>query len=131
MGKILVVDDDPATTRLLELILSQEGYEVITVNDAREALPTALVHDPSLVLLDLMMPSMDGVSVCKDLRAELQFAHLPIVFFTSASDIENKVLAFGSGGNDYVVKPIHPQELKLRVKAWVGNGQGNGNPGGK
>jgi DNA-binding response OmpR family regulator len=76
-----------------------------------------------------MMPSADGVSICKDLRAESRFAHLPIVFFTSASNVEKKAMAFGSGANDYIVKPIHPQELMLRVKALIGNGANgkNGN----
>lgn len=128
MSKILVVDDDEGTTQLLDLILSKEGYDVITINNGSDALPTALTYNPNLILLDLMMPHMDGVSVCKDLRAESQFARLPIIFFTSASDIEKKMMAFGSGANDYIVKPIHPQELKLRIKAFMRNG-GNGKNG--
>jgi DNA-binding response OmpR family regulator len=73
-----------------------------------------------------MMPSVDGFEVCKNLRANSQFARIPIIFFTSVSDVEQKVAAFGSGASDYIVKPIHPQELKLRIKVLIGNGK-NGN----
>jgi DNA-binding response OmpR family regulator len=121
MGKILIVDDDQGTTKLLEFILSKEGYDVASVNDGTETLTTALAYNPNLILLDVMMPSMDGLEVCRDLRAESNFAHVPIVFFTSASDIDKKVAAFGSGANDYIVKPIHPRELKLRIKALIGH----------
>jgi len=122
MGKILIVDDDQGTTKLLEFILSKEGYDVASINNSGETVSTALAYNPNLVLLDLMMPSVDGFEVCRDLRAKSQFAHIPIIFFTSVSDVDKKVAAFGSGANDYIVKPIHPQELKLRIKALIGNG---------
>jgi DNA-binding response OmpR family regulator len=127
MGKILVVDDDQGTTKLLELVLSKEGYDVITINSGVDTLPTALTHSPNLILLDLVMPNMDGFEVCKNVRARPQFAHTPIIFFTSVGDVEKKVMAFGLGANDYIVKPIHPQELKLRIKALIGNGGNGGN----
>jgi two-component system, OmpR family, response regulator ResD len=126
MGKILIVDDDQGTTKLLELILSREGYDVASVNNSSDTLPAALTHDPNLILLDLIMPSVDGLEVCRNLREKSQFARVPIIFFTSVSDIEKKVTAFEAGANDYIVKPIHPQELKLRIKALIGNGS-NGN----
>lgn len=128
MGKILVVDDDQGTTKLLELVLSKEGYEVVTVNNGNDTLPAALTYGPNLILLDLVMPNMDGFEVCRNVRAKSQFAHTPIIFFTSVSDVDKKVMAFGLGANDYIVKPIHPQELKLRIKALIGNG-GNGKIG--
>ncbi|HEX9388038.1 MAG TPA: response regulator transcription factor [Anaerolineales bacterium] len=127
MGKILVVDDDQGTTKLLELILSKEGYEVVSVNNSCDTLPTALTYDPNLILLDLIMPNGDGFEVCRNVREKSQFAHTPIVFFTSVGDVEKKVVAFGMGASDYIVKPIHPQELKVRIKALIGNGNGNGN----
>ena len=120
MGKILIVDDDRGTTKLLEFMLSKEGYDVASVNDSGETLLKALAYNPNLILLDVMMPSVDGFEVCRDLRAKSQFANTPIVFFTSVSDVDKKVAAFGSGANDYIVKPIHPQELKLRIKALIG-----------
>lgn len=127
MGKILVVDDDQGTTKLLEFILSREGYDVISVNDSCETLNTALTWDPNLILLDLVMPSADGLEVCRNVREKSQFAHVPIVFFTSVSDVEQKVAAFSLGASDYIVKPVHPRELKVRIKALIGNGNGNGN----
>jgi DNA-binding response OmpR family regulator len=127
MGKILVVDDDQGTTKLLEYILSKEGYDVITLNDSYNTVSMAETHNPNLILLDLMMPSVDGLEVCRNLRAESQFTRVPIIFFTSVSDIEKKVAAFGSGASDYIVKPVHPQELKLRIKALIGNGANGGN----
>lgn len=128
MGKILVVDDDQSTTKLLELILSKEGYEVITINNGYETISAALTCSPNLILLDLVMPSVDGFEVCRDVRAESQFAQLPIVFFTSVGDVDKKVTAFGLGASDYIVKPVHPQELKIRIQALIGNG-GNGKNG--
>jgi DNA-binding response OmpR family regulator len=122
MGKILVVDDDRGTTSLLELILSKEGYDVASVNSGDDTISTALNYSPNLILLDLVMPSPDGFEVCKNLREKSQFAHIPIIFFTSVSDIEKKVAAFGLGASDYIVKPIHPKELKVRIKALIGNG---------
>ena len=119
MGKILVVDDDQGTTKLLEFILGKEGYDVASVNNSSDTLSTAVAYDPNLILLDVMMPSVDGFEVCRDLRAKSQFAHTPIVFFTSVSDMDKKVAAFGSGANDYIIKPIHPGELKLRIKSLI------------
>jgi DNA-binding response OmpR family regulator len=122
MDKILVVDDDQGITKLLEFILSEEGYSVKSVNNGDETVVAASTFAPNLILLDLVMPSPDGFEVCKNVRAKSQFAHIPIVFFTSASDIENKVAAFRLGASDYIVKPVHPKELKLRIKALIGNG---------
>jgi len=131
MGKILIVDDDQGTTKLLELILSKEGYEVVSVNNSYDTLTTALTCDPNLILLDLVMPSLDGFEVCRNVREKSQFAHIPIVFFSSVSDVDKKVAAFGMGASDYIVKPVHPQELKIRIKALIGNGNGNGNHRGR
>ena len=129
MGKILVIDDDHGTTKLLEVLLSKAGYEVVAINNSCDSLSTALTYDPSLILLDLVMPDPDGLEICRSLRTESQFARIPIVFFTSASDIEKKVAAFASGASDYIVKPVHPQELTVRIKTLLGNNNGNGHNG--
>ena len=126
MSKILIVDDDQGTTKLLEHILSEDGHEVKSLNDGNDTLSTALAYDPNLIVLDLMMPSIDGLAVCRDLRANARLAQTPIIFFTSASNIEQKIAAFSSGANDYIIKPVYPQELKVRIKAVIGNGR-NGN----
>jgi pilus assembly protein CpaE len=119
MARILIIDDDKGTTRLLEIILSKEKYKIATVNNSNEALSTALLFNPNLILLDLMMPGVDGFEICRNLRAELQFAQIPIIFFTSIGNIEVKVAAFGSGANDFLTKPVHPQELKIRIKTLI------------
>src|SRR5262245_47439244 len=113
MGKILIVDDDQSTTQLLEFILSKEGYDVITLNNSCATVSVAETHDPNLILLDLMMPNLDGLEVCRNLRAELRFIRIPIIFLTSVGDVEQKVAAFGLGASDYIVKPVHPQEFKV------------------
>jgi DNA-binding response OmpR family regulator len=119
MARILIIDDDKSTTRLLEIILSKEKYKIATVNNSNEALSTALLFNPNLILLDLMMPGEDGFEICRNLRAELQFAQIPIIFFTSIGNIEEKVAAFGSGATDFLTKPVHPQELKIRIKTLI------------
>jgi DNA-binding response OmpR family regulator len=121
MSKILVVDDDQGTTKLLQNILSREGYDVITLNDSVNTVSVAAANEPNLILLDMMMPFADGIEVYNNLRAESQFDQVPIIFFTSVNDIQRKVAALESGASDYIVKPVHPQELKLRIKALIGN----------
>ena len=113
MGKILIVDDDQGTTKLLELILSKEGYDVVSVNYSCDTLNTALVCDPNLILLDLVMPSADGFEVCRNVREKSQFANLPIVFFTSVSDVEKKVAAFSMGASDYTFTPYLAKALLI------------------
>ena len=130
MGRILVVDDDQGATKLLELILSKEGYDVVSINNSSDTLTTALTCDPSLILLDLLMPSPDGFEICRDVREKSQFANIPIIFFTSVGDVDKKVTAFNVGASDYIVKPVHPKELKVRIKALIGNGNGDGNHSG-
>ena len=122
MAKILLVDDDPNTTQLLESILSKDGYQVQSVNDSQQALAAALRFSPALILLDLMMPVMDGIATCKILRANPNFAKTPILFFTALGDINNKVAAYEAGATDFFTKPVHPAELKLKIKALLNKG---------
>lgn len=119
MGKILIVDDDQGTTKLLEFILSKEGYDVVSINNSCDTLTTALMCEPSLILLDLLMPSPDGFEVCRNVREKSQFAHIPIIFFTSVGDINFKVEAFEAGARDFITKPVHVEELKSRIRTWL------------
>src|SRR5690349_4030409 len=119
MGRILVVDDDQGTTKLLEFILSKEGYDVVSINNSCDTLTTALMCEPSLILLDLLMPSPDGFEVCRNVREKSQFAHIPIIFFTSVGDINFKVEAFEAGARDFITKPVHVEELKSRIRTWL------------
>jgi len=119
MARILIIDDDKSTTRLLEIILSKDNYEIVAVNNSEEALSTAVIYNPDLILLDVMMPGVDGLEICRNLRAEPQFTEIPVIFFTSIGNVEEKVAAFDSGATDFLTKPVHPEELKIRIKTLI------------
>ena len=113
--KILVVDDEPDIRHLLCIVLEKEGYTVIEAENGEQALEL-IRSDPdfSLIIMDIMMPVMNGVSAAAEIRA---ISSLPILFLTAKSADQDKVLAFGSGGDDYIVKPFYATDLKLRVSA--------------
>ncbi|MBR2446711.1 MAG: response regulator transcription factor [Clostridia bacterium] len=113
--KILVVDDEPDIRHLLGIVLEKEGYTVIEAENGEQALELVR-SDPdfSLIIMDIMMPVMNGVSAATEIRA---ISSLPILFLTAKSADQDKMLAFGSGGDDYIVKPFYATDLKLRVSA--------------
>ena len=119
--RILVIDDHFETLRLTTLILQRQGYEVDTAQSGRNGIDLALENVPDLVLLDIMMPEMNGLEVCRTFRADAQLKHVPIVMFTARSQIEDKDEAFEAGANDYVVKPMRPKELVGRVESALAN----------
>ena len=112
--KILVVDDDAALAEMLTIVLEAEGFEPLVVGDGLEALPRLREFQPDLVLLDLMLPGMNGIDVCRALRAE---STVPVVMLTAKSDTVDVVLGLESGADDYMVKPFKPKELIARVRA--------------
>ena len=112
--RVLVVDDDPALAEMLTIVLRGEGFDTAVVGDGTRALPVVRELRPDLVLLDLMLPGMNGIDVCKAIRAE---SGLPIVMLTAKSDTVDVVLGLESGADDYVVKPFKPKELVARVRA--------------
>jgi DNA-binding response OmpR family regulator len=124
MSRLLIIDDDRDTTRLLELILSREGYEVKAINDSCGAVDAAVSYQPDLILLDLMMPVIDGFEVCRNLQSQSQLKHTPIVFFTAKGDPETQKTAYQAGGAGFLHKPVHPNELKLKIRALVGTRAG-------
>ena len=111
---VLVVDDDPALAEMLTIVLRGEGFDTAVVGDGARVLPVVRELRPDLVLLDLMLPGMNGIDVCKAIRAE---SGLPIVMLTAKSDTIDVVLGLESGADDYVVKPFKPKELVARVRA--------------
>jgi DNA-binding response OmpR family regulator len=117
MSLILVVDDDADIVRTIKSNLMREGYQVICASNGYEACQSSLSHLPDLVLLDIVMPGIDGIEVCRQLRTNPATASMPILFATVSGDIESKVAAFVAGADDYLVKPFDLQELNLRVKA--------------
>jgi DNA-binding response OmpR family regulator len=114
--KILVVDDEPDALELIGFNLKAAGYEVITAENGNEALKKARVFLPSVILLDLMIPEVDGLEVCKILRRDPATATIPIIMVTAKAAELDRVLGLELGANDYVTKPFSPRELVLRVK---------------
>ena len=112
--RVLVVDDDPALAEMLTIVLRGEGFDTAVVGDGARVLPVVRELRPDLVLLDLMLPGMNGIDVCKAIRAE---SGLPIVMLTAKSDTIDVVLGLESGADDYMVKPFKPKELVARVRA--------------
>lgn len=115
MKKVLVVDDEQSILTLLEYNLRQAGFEVITAMDGEEGRDLTLSEKPDLVVLDLMLPKLDGVEVCKQLRQQKNFT--PILMLTAKDDEFDKVLGLELGADDYMTKPFSPREVVARVKA--------------
>lgn len=115
--KILIVDDDLDTLKLVGLILQRQGYEIVAANTGTQGLAKAAAQVPNLILLDVMMPDMEGYEVTRRLRADPNLAHIPIIMFTAKTLVDDKVAGFEAGVDDYMTKPTHPAELVSRVKA--------------
>ena len=113
-AKLLVVDDDQALAEMLGIVLRKEGYEVATCGDGGRALPMFREFRPDLVLLDVMLPTQDGIEVCRQLRLE---SGVPVVMLTARTDTRDVVAGLEAGADDYVVKPFKPQELLARIRA--------------
>jgi len=112
--KILVVDDESSIRRILETRLSMIGYTVITAADGEEALAVYKKELPSLIILDIMMPKLDGYGVCQEIRKD---SDIPIIMLTALSDVADRITGLELGADDYVIKPFSPKELEARIKA--------------
>ncbi|MBN1285598.1 MAG: response regulator [Anaerolineae bacterium] len=115
--KILIVDDDIDSLKLIGLMLQKRGYQILAANTGAQALSKAAAESPDLIILDVMMPDLDGYEVCRRLRADPATEETPIIMFSAKSLVEDKVLGFEAGADDYLSKPTHPAELVSRVKA--------------
>lgn len=115
--KILVVDDDLDSLKLIGLMLQRNGYEVVAANAGNQAIAKAASDHPDLIILDVMMPDMNGYEVCRRLRKNPDTKGIPIIMFTAKTLIDDKVAGFEAGADDYLTKPTHPAELASRVKA--------------
>lgn len=115
--RILIVDDDLDSLKLIGLMLQRQGYEIIVANSGAQALGKAQAEEPNLIILDIMMPDMDGYEVCRRLRQNSATEPIPIIMFTAKSAVDDKVAGFEAGADDYLTKPTHPAELASRVKA--------------
>jgi len=119
MIKILIVDDDANTTWLMDNMFSKVGYEIHTVNNSSLAVPEATVIQPDLIILDLMMPGIDGIEICKALKADQETNKIPVLIFSAVGDVNSKTKAFEAGAKDFITKPIHIDELKSRIRVWT------------
>jgi len=116
-AKILIVDDEPNVLRMVSYALSAEGFEVVVAQNGTEALIKVLTEAPDLVLLDVMLPDMSGVEVCEQLRKRQENIDLPIIMLSALAQVSDKVKCLEAGADEYVTKPIAPQELIARIKA--------------
>ena len=114
MLKILIIDDDTNISELISLYLNKEGYQTQEVHNGRAALTAFEEYGPDLVLLDIMLPGLDGYDVCKEIRKK---SNTPIIMLTAKGEVFDKVLGLELGADDYIVKPFDPKELMARVKA--------------
>jgi two-component system, OmpR family, response regulator ResD len=113
-ARLLIVDDEERIRMLLKMYLEREGYEIEEASDGKEALHKALHNDYDLIVLDLMMPEMDGTAVCDELRKQKA---TPVIMLTAKGEETNRIQGFEVGADDYIVKPFSPREVVLRVKA--------------
>jgi two-component system alkaline phosphatase synthesis response regulator PhoP len=115
--KILVVDDEPDILEILTYNLEKEGYHIETASDGEEGIIKAEKMNPDLIILDIMMPNIDGVEVCRSLREKKQFKNTLIAFLTAREEDYSQIAALDVGGDDYITKPIRPRVLISRIKA--------------
>jgi DNA-binding response OmpR family regulator len=117
--KVLVVDDHPDAINILTIILQQGGYDTVTAKDGIEALQKIHDESPDLVLLDVMMPKMDGYEVCREVKANPETKQIPIIMLSAKTDTASKEKGYQLGAADYVVKPINPSEILNKVKEYL------------
>jgi DNA-binding response OmpR family regulator len=120
-GTILVVDDEKNIVQLARLYLNNEGYRVEAAHDGKQALEKARALKPDLIVLDIMMPEMDGLTVCKELR---KTSNVPVIILTARGDDLDRIIGLEIGADDYMSKPFNPRELVSRVKAVLRRAQG-------
>ncbi|MBN1755752.1 response regulator transcription factor [bacterium] len=131
MGKLIyVVDDDPDILELVSIFMEKSGFEVKEFSNAEPLFEMIQRRPPDLIILDLMLPDMDGFEICKNLKMDSRLSHIPVIMLTARVDETDRVLGLELGADDYVTKPFSPRELEARVKA-VLRRQGNKESGNK
>jgi DNA-binding response OmpR family regulator len=120
VGKLLIIEDDPTALRLIEYTLKQRGYQVMTTRNGLEGIITAQKEEPDLIILDIMLPGIDGFEVCKRLRNGTQTARIPILIISAKIQKEDINTGFRAGANDYLCKPASPSEIITRVESLLG-----------
>ena len=121
MHTILVADDDEDLLQALDFTLSQNGYKVITAKDGTEAIVKTVDFKPDLILLDIMMPYLDGFAVCRELKNREETKRIPIIMLTAKGEVEDIKVAFKVGANDYVVKPFIIEKVIEKIEEFLGS----------
>ena len=116
MNTILIVDDDPNILQVVDYSLKKAGFTVVTADNGKKALESFKIEQPDLIVLDILMPEIDGIEVCKEIR---KTSNIPIIFLTSVDDELDRIVGLEIGGDDYITKPFSPRELTARVKAVI------------
>ncbi|MFZ5887154.1 MAG: HD domain-containing phosphohydrolase [Chloroflexota bacterium] len=116
ISTILIVDDDPANRETLLSMLEPEGYQLATAENGWQALEQAKTIQPDVILLDVMMPGMNGFEVCRQIRAEQKLAEVPILFLTALDDHDSRITGIAAGGDDFITKPFNRHELRTRLR---------------
>lgn len=122
-NRILIVDDEPDVTELLRYKLEQEGHLCQIVNNPLSFVSVAREFNPNLILLDIMMPELNGLQLCKMVRSDPKMNDVPIIFLTARGEVEDRIKGLESGGDDYVAKPFNTKELLLRVEKILNRSQ--------
>jgi CheY-like chemotaxis protein/MinD-like ATPase involved in chromosome partitioning or flagellar assembly len=126
--KVLIVDDDVQTLRLVGLMLERQGYKILAANTGTQALHMAQTEHPDVIVLDIMMPDLDGYEVTRRLRKDPETASIPILMFTAKTQVEDKVSGYEAGADDYLTKPIHPAELTAHLRALLSRNKARSAP---
>src|ERR1051326_2516779 len=117
--RILIVDDQPVNVDILQTRLAIHGYEILTAGDGEEALARARAAQPDVILLDIMMPKLDGIEVCRRLKADTSLPFMPIIMVTAKTDSKDVVAGLDAGADEYLTKPIDQAALVARVKSML------------
>lgn len=115
--KILIVDDEPDITEILQYNLEKEGFSVNTVNDSLQAIEVARNFHPDLMILDIMMPNLDGIELCRQIRKEKELSETFIIFLTARTEEYSEIAAFETGADDFLIKPIRPRAIISRINS--------------
>jgi len=118
-GRILIIDDEPEILNAVKFYLEDEDFEVHTAEEGNQAVHLAETLQPDLILLDVMMPVMDGIQVCRQLRSRSRTRLIPIIFLTARESVEDRITGLEAGGVDYIIKPFNNQELMARIRAHI------------
>jgi len=121
-GRILVVDDEIYIVHILDFSLGMEGYEVVTALDGEQALEKARAEKPDLIVLDIMMPKLDGYETCKRLKADPETKDVPVILLSAKGRNVDQKVGFEVGADDYITKPFSPRKLVERINAILGHG---------